>query len=124
MVKHRLPFQHMLFNQNFYLIFMNKICSKKGPGESWYAKKLIFLKSPYKFRFIQIFLTNFTLNVAGIFPDLCYFPILLFQSKVFRSSNTQGYPLPFPIVKFFSEELFQFILMFQSTQDYFLLQKK
>ena len=82
----RLPFQHMLFNQNFYLIFMNKICSKKGPGESWYAKKLIFLKSPYKFRFIQIFLTDFTLNVAAIFPDLCSFPILLFQSKVFRYS--------------------------------------
>ena len=34
----RLPFQHMLFNQNFYLIFMNKICSKKGPGERRYAK--------------------------------------------------------------------------------------
>ena len=53
-----------------------------------------------------------------------YLPALLFGSQTELCVIPSGYPLLFPIVKFFSEELFQFILMFQSTQDSFLLQKK
>ena len=48
---HTLPFQNMLFNQIFYWFFMKKICSKKGPGERWYAKTFFKFFSSLRINF-------------------------------------------------------------------------
>ena len=52
-----------------------------------------------------------------------YLPALLFGSQTELCFIPSGYPLLFPIVKFFSEDRYHVILTFQSIQGSFLQRK-